>query len=93
MSAADLSPAHVDDTVLVLRARRGGKAAFAVLVERHRPTAVALVSRVLDRHAKTSTMSSRRPPSRRWSAWTAFVMRPALGRGCVVLRSTWPDVN
>jgi DNA-directed RNA polymerase specialized sigma24 family protein len=36
-------------TVLVLRARSGDKAAFAVLVERHRPTAVALVSRVLDR--------------------------------------------
>jgi RNA polymerase sigma-70 factor (ECF subfamily) len=49
MSAADRLSGHLDDDVLVLQARTGDKAAFAVLFERHRPMAVALISRVLDR--------------------------------------------
>lgn len=49
MSAAHRAPAQVSDEDLVLQARAGDKTAFAVLFERHRPTAVALVGRLLDR--------------------------------------------
>lgn len=49
MSAAHRAPGQVSDEDLVLQARAGDKTAFAVLFERHRPKAVALVGRLLDR--------------------------------------------
>lgn len=49
VSAADHPPRQVSDEKLVLQARTGDKTAFAVFFERHRPTAAALVSRLLDR--------------------------------------------
>jgi uncharacterized protein len=49
VKAADRSPPQVSDVELVLRARTGDKGAFAVLFERHRPTAASLVGRLLDR--------------------------------------------
>jgi RNA polymerase sigma factor (sigma-70 family) len=49
MSAANPSPRQVSDEELVLKARTGDKNAFAVLFQRHRPTAATLVGRLLDR--------------------------------------------
>ncbi len=51
MSAADGAPQpqQLSDEQLVLKARAGDKAAFAVLFDRHRPLAATLVSRLLDR--------------------------------------------
>ena len=49
MSAAGHSPRQISDEELVLQARTGDKTAFAVLFERHRPTAATLISRLLDR--------------------------------------------
>jgi RNA polymerase sigma-70 factor (ECF subfamily) len=49
MGTADGSPQLLSDVQLVLKARTGDKAAFAVLFDRHRLLAATLVSRLLDR--------------------------------------------
>ena len=49
MSGLRPSLAQIADQELVIRARHGDKAAFAIVFERHRPTAVALARRLLDR--------------------------------------------
>jgi RNA polymerase sigma factor (sigma-70 family) len=49
MTLADRTLQQVSDQELVARARAGDRAAFAVLFERHRPVAAALIARILDR--------------------------------------------